>query len=569
LKTASETILSPTDFPNLSALHRATCAALGPLPALRFKRDGVWRHLTWDDYRREADHAAAGLVELGVKPGDRVAILSENRWEWLAADHAILSTGAADVPIHAPSMAAQVEYQLAHSGASGVVVSTPEQWAKVESVRSRLPELRFVIAFEPIPRPEGLAYETWDSARQRGRRAGEPGRRAVAEREAAIGPGDLATIIYTSGTTNRPKGVMLSQGNLVTNSLAGVDAYGPDCTKVWLNWLPFSHVFARLVDHYTTTRMGVTMALARSSATVMDDIREIHPSYFSTVPRLLEKCWDYLAAVPREERAAAARRMFGGRLVHISSGGAPLPAHVATELRGVGIVVLEGYGLTESSPIISFNQTDHCKIGTVGPPIPGVEVKIAPDGEVLTRGPHVMLGYWRDPAATAEAIRDGWLHTGDLGSVDADGFLSITGRKKDLIVTAGGKNIAPAALEALLIQDPFIEQALVYGDARPFVVAIIVPTFDLINEAVRQSGGAFSTEGDIVTDPTLLAWFQDRVDAALRDVSPMERARKIVVLNHPLTLESDELTVTQKVRRTAVFRHYQKHIDALYEGPSR
>jgi len=229
--------------------------------------------------------------------------------------------------------------------------------------------------------------------------------------------------------------------------------------------------------------------------------------------------------------------------------------------------VLEGYGLTESSPIISFNQRDHWKIGTVGPPIASVEVRIADDGEVLTKGPHVMLGYWRDPAATAEAVQDGWLHTGDLGSLDADGFLSITGRKKDLIVTAGGKNIAPAALEALLTQDPFVEQALVYGDARPYVVAIIVPKLELINEAVRQSGGSFSTEGEVVTDPTLLAWFQKRADAALQEVSKTERARKIVVLNHPLSLEADELTVTQKVRRAAVFQRYQTHLDALYEGP--
>lgn len=560
--------MSATDFPNLSALHRATCAALGPLPALRFKQDGLWRHLTWDDYRGHADDVAAGLIELGVQPGDRVAILSENRWEWLAADHAILSTGAVDVPIHSPSTAAQIQYQLEHSGSSGIVVSTPEQWDKVASVLDHLPDLRFVISFEKIPKPpQRLTAETWDAIRQRGRRAGDAGRRAVEARESAITHDDLATIIYTSGTTSRPKGVMLSQGNLVSNSLVGAQAYGFDCTKVWLNWLPFSHVFARLVDHYSTTRMGVTMALSQSSATVMDDLREIHPSYFTSVPRLLEKCWAYLTTFPQAERPAVARRMFGGRLVHISSGGAPLPAHVAADLRDVGIIVLEGYGLTESSPIISFNQRDHWKIGTVGPPIASVEVRIADDGEVLTRGPHVMLGYWRDPVATAEAIQDGWLHTGDLGSLDADGFLSITGRKKDLIVTAGGKNIAPSALEALLTQDPFIEQALVYGDARPFVVAIIVPKLELINEAVRQSGGSFSTEGDVVTDPKLLAWFQTRVDAALKDVSKTEHARKIVVLNHPLTLESDELTVTQKVRRTAVFRRYQTYIDALYEEP--
>ena len=358
---------------------------------------------------------------------------------------------------------------------------------------------------------------------------------------------------------------MLSQRNLVTNSLAGAEAFGFDCTKVWLNWLPFSHVFARLVDHYATTRIGATMALSESAATVMGDIREIQPSYFTSVPRLLEKIWR-ISFHSRRKRRPEAQRMLGRRLEHISSGGAPLPQHVATDLKEAGVIVLEGYGLTESSPIISFNLRDHWKIGTVGRPISGVEVRIADDGEVLTRGPHVMLGYWHDPEATAAVLQDGWLHTGDLGDIDADGYLSITGRKKDLIVTAGGKNIAPAALEATLIQDPFIEQALVYGDDRPFVVAIIVPKFEKLPEALQESGGTFTAEEEVLSDAKLLAWYQKRVDVALKDVSHIECAKKIVLLTHPLSLDLDELTVTQKVRRTAVFRRYQSYLDALYQA---
>jgi long-chain acyl-CoA synthetase len=238
---------------------------------------------------------------------------------------------------------------------------------------------------------------------------------------------------------------------------------------------------------------------------------------------------------------------------------------VAIDLRNAGVIVLEGYGLTESSPIISFNERDHWKVGTVGRTIPGVQVRIAVDGEILTRGPHVMLGYWRDPQATADAIQDGWLHTGDLGSIDSDGFLSITGRKKDLIVTSGGKNIAPAALEAMLTRDSFIEQALVYGDRRPYVTAILVPKFEKMEEAVRDSGGIFSKDGNVVTCPKLLAWYQKRVDAAMLEVSQVERVKRIVVLNHALSIDMDELTVTQKIRRAAVFRHYQKYLDALYQ----
>ena len=244
-----------------------------------------------------------------------------------------------------------------------------------------------------------------------------------------------------------------------------------------------------------------------------------------------------------------------------------MPVHVAEELRDAGVIVLEGYGLTETSPIVSFNQRDNWKIGTVGPAIAGVEVKIADDGEILTRGPHVMQGYWNDPAATEAAIeKDGWFHTGDIGTLDEDGFLSITGRKKDLIVTAGGKNVVPAALEAMLIQDPFIEQALVYGDERPFVVAMLVPCFEKLDEAVRESRGAFSADDEVVTDGNLLDWFQKRVNSALTDVSNVERAKKIVVLTRPLSLEEDEVTVTQKVRRAAVFGRYQRHLDALYQG---
>lgn len=560
--------MSTPDFPCLSAMHRAACEKLGPLPALRFKSDGLWHHFSWTDYRRQADQVAAGLLELGVQPGDRIAILAENRWEWLVADHAILSTGAVDVPIHAPSTPAQIQYQLEHSGSCGVIVSTPAQWEKVASVKAHLPELRFVIGMDEAPDSSQVTGLSWRAVQQSGQRTGSRGRQAVLAREAAITPDKLATIIYTSGTTSRPKGVMLSQNNLITNSHAGADAYGFDCTKVWLNWLPFSHVFARLVDHYSTTRMGVSMALAQNVNTVMDDMREIQPSYFTSVPRLLEKIWAYLVSFPPQQRPAEVKRMFGNRLVHISSGGAPLPRHVATDLRECGVIVLEGYGLTESSPIISFNLKDQWKIGTVGRPIAGIEVRIADDGEVLTRGPHVMMGYWNDPQATSDAIQDGWLHTGDLGSLDADGYLSITGRKKDLIVTAGGKNIAPAALEALLIQDPFIEQALVYGDARPFVVAIIVPKFERMADALRESGGAFSTDEEVVSDANLIAWFQQRVNLALKDVSQVERAKKIVVLTHPLSLDLDEVTVTQKVRRVAVFKRYQKYLDALYQGSS-
>lgn len=555
-----------TEFPNLTAMHRTSCEKFGPRPAIRYKKDCTWHEITWTDYRSYADYLGAGLIEIGVKPGDRVAILSENRWEWLVADHAILTAGAADVPIHSPSTAAQIQYQLEHSGACGIVVSTNDQWAKVASILDQVPSLKFAILIDARPESSPIPTYTWDGLRQLGVRAGAKGRQEIDARQAKINDDSLATIIYTSGTTSRPKGVMLSHGNLLTNAVASVIVNGANSSDVIMNWLPLSHVFARLSDHYTSTLTGMTMGLAQSANTVLDDVKEIQPSYFTTVPRLMEKAWAVLMAQPQADRVALARKMFGRRLKNMTSGGGPLPPHIAYDFKDLGLLIYEGYGLTETSPIISVNREGHWKIGTVGRAIIDVEVKIADDGEIITRGPHVMQGYWRDPEATKAAIKDGWFYTGDLGSLDEDGYLKITGRKKDLIVTAGGKNIAPAAIEALLVQDDFIEQAIAHGDARPFVSAIIVPRFEKIDEAIRQSGGAFTHDGGVVTDKKLKDWFQGRVNQALKDLSNVERVKKIVLLSRPLSLDQDEVTVTQKVRRTAVFNRFQSQLDALYQG---
>ncbi len=561
--------MSAADFSSLCALHRATTARLGPLPALRFKRDRLWQHLTWDEYRQAADDAAAGLVAVGLKAGDRVALLAENRCEWLVADHAILSAGAVDVPIHAPASPAQVRYQLAHSGARGIVVSDTAQLQKVAAVLEGLPELRFVVGFDPVdPLPPGWGGRTlsWAGLCQAGRRAGLQGRQAVAQREADLGPDSLATIIYTSGTTGEPKGVMLSHGNLLSNSAAAQDVFQFGCAEVMLSWLPYSHVFARCVDHYATTRMGTTLALAESPLTLLENLREIQPMGFTSVPRPLEKVWAQLRALPAPARAAAARDLLGARLDYLCSGGAPLPVPVAAGLREAGVPVFEGYGLTETSPIIAVNRRDRWKVGTVGPPIAGIEVQIAPDGELLTRGPHVMRGYWHDPAATAAVLHDGWLRTGDLGALDGDGFLSITGRKKDLIITASGKNIAPALLEGLLVADPFIEQAVVYGDARPFVAAIIAPRPDRLAAAAQEAGTSLPTAEGVVRDPRLSAWFQRRVDDLMAAVSPPERVKRILLLSRPFSAEQGEVTVTHKVRRGVIVRRYHAELDALYHG---
>ncbi len=558
--------MSIPNFSSLCAMHRATCERLGPLPALRFRVAGMWRHITWAEYRREADCGAAGLAELGVQPGDRVAVLSENRFEFLVSDHAILSAGAVPVPIYPSSSPSQIQYLIDHSGARAVIVSGAAQLAKVASVLSSLPDLRLIVTFDPVDTVLGVPVHSWDAVRMAGFRGGDRAMNEVRRRESALNGDSFATIIYTSGTTGVPKGVVLTHGGFLFTTASVAEVLNFNSTHIMASWLPYGHVFARCVDHYTTTRMGMTLALAESALTVMDIVAEIQPHYLTSVPRLIEKAWLQIAAVPVEERAREAVKIFGSRLNFLTSGGAPLPRAVGQGLCDAGVPIREGYGMTETSSIVSFNPRDGWKIGTVGLAVPGIEIRIASDGEVLTKGPHLMQGYWRNPEATAETIVDGWLHTGDLGKIDEDGHLQITGRKKDLIITSSGKNISPAGLEALLLSDPFVEQAVTYGDGRHFITALLVPNMARLTEAAHAAGTEPPTEGDVITDPRLVTWFQKRVDNIMNAVSQPERVKKIVLLNRPLSLDREELTSTSKVRRAAVFKHFQKELEALYEG---
>lgn len=555
-------------FPNLPDMHRTAGARLGSRVALRYKHNGRYHDLSWTDYREQADQAAAGLIEQGVQPGDRVALLSENRLEWLIADHAMLSAGAITVPLHAPLAAGQVEYQLAHSEAVGVIVSNQDQADKVVRIRESLPGLKFLITFEPVATPDSLHTLTWQELKQRGQARGLSGLHEVRKREADLTGDDLATIIYTSGTTGPPKGVMLTHANLLSNALATleVSAIGP--TDVLLSWLPYSHIYARTVDHYMTSLGGVTVALAESAETVRDNLQEVLPTWVTAVPRLYEKIWADVQLRSVQERRDELHRIVGPRIRHLSSGGAPLPRHVCEGFFEAGIPLLEGYGLTESSPVICFNTVDHYKIGTVGRPVSGVEVRIAPDGEILTRGPHVMRGYWKDPQATAQTITDGWLHTGDVGHLDDEGFLTITDRKKDLIVLSTGKNVAPSELERLLVSDEYIDQAVVYGDGHAFIAALIVPNFQNLQAKLDEWNCDPAIEDDFIRDRVVLDFYHSRVESLMLSVSRPERVKQCLLLARSLTLADDELTATLKVRRRYVIQKYQAALAELYETAS-
>jgi long-chain acyl-CoA synthetase len=421
-------------------------------------------------------------------------------------------------------------------------------------VRCELPALSGVVAFADDAAGDGI--ESWSGFLQRGRLALPRRHGELERRRTALGPDDLATIMYTSGTTGNPKGVMLTHGNLLSNAVAtlGTAPYRPG--DVVLNWLPFSHIYARTVDHYAASlAAGVLVCLADSVDTLIDDLAEVRPTNMASVPRFYEKV---LAAVTSDDPEKTARRLrdvFGPRIDWLSSGGAPLPPAVAREYHKAGLLLLQGYGLTESSPVISFNRKENFKIDTVGLALPGVEVKIAPDGEVLTRGPHVMKGYWNNPEATAEAIRDGWLHTGDLGELDADGFLKITGRKKELLVLSNGKKVVPAYLEGLLLADPCIDQVVVCGEGRSFLTALIVPHADNVRRELGEKEPSAAAVRDLL---------RRRIDAALKDVSGAEQVRKFVVLPRPFSVADDELTVSLKLRRSVIQARHAAAVEALY-----
>ncbi|HEV3235373.1 MAG TPA: long-chain fatty acid--CoA ligase, partial [Gemmataceae bacterium] len=470
---------------NLVEMLQCQADRLGPRPALRYKKNGLYHDISWNSYWEMTQACAAALIDVGLVPGERVGLLSENRVEWLIADMGLMAAGAIGVPPHAPLTARQVQFQLADAEVAWLFVSTRDQLNKIRQVRRDLPSIRGIVVFESNVSADDAI--PWKSFVQLGRAAASKRQAELAKRQAELGPDDLATIIYTSGTTGIPKGVMLTHGNLLSNAGVGNDlaCHHPD--DLVLGWLPLSHIYARTVDHYGSIAGGLTLALAESAETVVDNLKEVQPTNMAAVPRFYEKVLAAVASPDPEETGRRLRSIFGPRIDWISSGGAPLPIAIGEAYHAAGILLLPGYGLTESSPVISFNSKSHWKLDTVGLPIPGVEVRIAPDGEILTRGPHVMKGYWRNSAATEAAIKDGWLYTGDLGALDEDGYLVITGRKKELLVLSNGKKVVPSHLEGLLVGDHLIDQAVVCGEGRNYLTALLVPNWESVRKALADT----------------------------------------------------------------------------------
>jgi long-chain acyl-CoA synthetase len=573
--------------------------------AMRVKQGGAWQDISYATTRQQVEWLAAGLRELGVQPGDRVALLSENRPEWAIADFACLTSRCADVPIYPTLPSGQIAYILRDSGATALIVSSKLQLAKIQSLNlgEACPALKQIIALDRDCAGPGVLL--FSEVLERGQAAAATYPRWK-EEALQVGAKDLATLIYTSGTTGDPKGVMLTHGNLTSNVVAGLKVLGLRDSDECLSFLPLSHVFERMAGHYCMWQSGCVINYAQSVDTVSADLLEIKPTVVLSVPRLYEKI--YARVLENASGSAVKRKIFnwsrkageawadyvilgtpvpgmvglkkaigdklvfrklrartGGRLRFFVSGGAPLSAEIAKFFFAAGLPIYEGYGLTETSPVIAVNGDNAIRIGSVGRPVPGVEVTIAPDGEILSRGPHIMAGYYNKVDATREAIDgDGWFHTGDIGLIDADGFLRITDRKKDIIVTAGGKNIAPQPIENRVKTNRFILNAVMIGDRRKFPLMLVVPNMDNIRTWAATKALTTGTDKELLALPEVHEKIDREVKKTLRDLAHFEMPKKVVVIEKDFTIEGGELTPTLKVKRRVVEKNYQQQIESAY-----
>ena len=571
--------------------------------AMSIKVDGAWKDITYREFGDNVRLVAQGFASLGISKGDKVALLSENRPEWGMSDFGIQSTGALVVPIYPTLISRQIEYILQDSGAKIVIVSNTEQADKVIPLVENLTNLIMVVVMDDDKSSNEKSI-TFDELLEKGKSYGESNENWYDESVDNIGIMDIMTIIYTSGTTGEPKGVLLTHNNLLSNIEGVLEVIPVSENDKFLSFLPLSHVFERMGGNFLPYAVGATVAFAESIEKVADNMREVHPTVMNSVPRLYEKMhtkinvaveagspikrklfrWAFKVGSEHQKatksgkvgiglkfrHAVAAKLVFskietrlGGKLRFFISGGAPLSQEIGEFFSYAGITIIEGYGLTETSPVICAGRLGSIVFGTVGPPLNNVELKFAEDGEILSRGPHIMVGYHNNEEATKEVIdKQGWFHTGDVGELDEGGRLRITDRKKNILVTAGGKNVAPAPIESLLIMSPLIEQVLLIGDRRKFISALIVPDFINLSSAI---GAENISNKELVEDPAVNKLMEEEIERFLVDVSNYERVKKFIMLPRLLTIEDGEITPSLKIKRKVVIEKYAGLIDALYE----
>jgi long-chain acyl-CoA synthetase len=589
-------IAVPDDASLTDVVFSRADSSPGQVVIRRRAAEGSWTDITAVEFRDQVGDLARGLIAAGIEPGDRVALMSHTRYEWTLADYAIWTAGAVTVPVYETSSAEQVEWILGDSGAKAAIAETDSHAELIASARDRLPDLAHlwrVDGLDQLANPDDIVTD----------------QQVVAARKARTA-GDLATIIYTSGTTGRPKGCELTHRNLlsaVRNAVEGslVELFQEPGASTLL-FMPLAHVFARVVE-IGCLESGAVLGHWPDTSTVAEGLREFRPTFLLAVPRVFEKVFNTAqqtaSASPAKARIFAAatataiaaseamsagkaaslglrlrhavfgllvyrklRAAIGGRVTYAISGGAPLGERLGHFFRGAGITVLEGYGMTETSAAAAVNKPSRNKVGTVGQPVPGVTARIADDGEIMFKGGIISAGYWGNPQATAEALdSEGWLRTGDLGSLDDEGFLRVTGRKKELLVTAGGKNVAPAVLEDRLRAHPLIGQCMVVGDGEPYIGCLITLDPEALEFWKKKHGKpASATAADLADDPDLLADLQAAVDDANRAVSRAESIRRFRVLSVDFTTDNGYITPSLKVKRSVVAKDFAADINALY-----
>jgi long-chain acyl-CoA synthetase len=584
-------------------------AAMDPdRDALKVKRNGEWSGITWRAYEEAVRRAANGLLSLGIERGDKVAIISLNRPEWHEADLAVMSVGAVTVPIYVTNSPPQLSYITGHSESKAIFVENAGQLEKVTKTRGDLPALQKVIIFDP----EGVTLDefvlSWEQLLTAGDGYAAANPKVLEDRTAAVEPDDLATLVYTSGTTGPPKGAMLTHSNIVWTCGALNEVLTVTTEERKLSYLPLSHIAERMVGHFTHLYGGGETWFAESIDTLREDLGACKPTVFFGVPRVWEKFYagimNLLESLPEEQRIPAEQAVqlglkrveaqqagsslppdleekykeADGKLFALArgalgldqawglvSGAAPINAEVLRFFHAIGLPVAEVYGQTEDNGPTSINPPDKIKIGTVGPPIPGVEVKIAEDGEVLVRGGNVGPGYYKQPEATKELIDDeGWMHSGDIGEFDDDGYLRITDRKKDLIITAAGKNIAPQVIENMLKYSPWISQAVVIGDRRAYLTALLTLDQEKVTQFAEQKSIAHKDFAELTRHPDIQQLVDNAVAEVNEQLARVEQIKKWIVLERDFAQEHDEMTPTMKVRRKAIVEKYADTIEAMY-----
>lgn len=568
-----------------------------------YKKEGRYVPISTQEFADRVKHFSLGMKDLDLGAGDKMIILSENRPEWIISDIANLCLGGVTVPIYTTLVPDQVKYIIDDSDAKIVLCSNPELWEKIKAAKSELSKVIHYISFDPGAPEWALSFE---QVLEKGKKLDAENPGLFEKMASEVKPGDLATIIYTSGTTGLPKGVMLTHSNFVSNVTSSASLLPFSDKDTSMSLLPLSHSFERMVT-YCYIYKGCTIGYAEGFDTAAQNFLELKPHLMAVAPRVLEKFYSKVmdnvlasSSLKRKifywamkvgkkyaqrklekqpvsgmlnfKRKIAHKLVFskiiaktGGRIRFFISGAAPLSKDIGEFFYAMGLVVMEGYGLTETSPVISVNTFDNVKFGSVGPPIPGVEVKIAEDGEIFAKGPNVMKGYYKMEEETKEVFEGEWFKTGDIGHLDEEGRLVITDRKKDMIVTAGGKNVAPQPIENLLKTNPYIENALTIGDRRKFISALIVPNFDKIEEYAKFNNILYETLGDLVKNEKILRFMEGEVDRATPNIANYEKVRKISLLERDFEIDKGEMTPTYKVKRNIVEEKYRSAIDAMYK----